>query len=150
VEAQIWSETIKGREMLEYYMLPKLVGFAESAWSAERKWETINDKMEREALIQKEWNGFSNTLAKQELPRLSYLNGGYHYRVPPPGAVIESGMLKANSELPGLIIRFTTDGTEPTGTSTEYKGPVAVSANVILKSFDASGKSSSTVNVNTN
>jgi len=59
-------------------------------------------------------------------------------------------MLKANSELPGLIIRFTTDGTEPTGTSTEYKGPVAVSANVLLKSFDASGKSSSTVNVNTN
>ena len=150
VEAQIWSETIKGREMLEYYMLPKLVGFAESAWSAERKWETINDKMEREALIQKEWNGFSNTLAKQELPRLSYLNGGYHYRVPPPGAVIENGMLKANSELPGLIIRFTTDGTEPTGTSTEYKGPVAVSANVLLKSFDASGKSSSTVNVNIN
>ena len=122
VEAQIWSETIKGREMLEYYMLPKLIGFAESAWAAERKWETINDKAEREALIQKEWNGFANTLAKRELPRLSYLNGGYNYRVPPPGAVIENGMLKANSEFPGLIIRYTTDGTEPIGNSTEYNG----------------------------
>ena len=82
-------------------MLPKLIGFAESAWSAERKWETINDKTERELLIQKEWNQFSNTLAKHELPRLSYLNGGYNYRVPPPGAVIENGMLKANNELSG-------------------------------------------------
>ncbi|MCC7526613.1 MAG: carbohydate-binding domain-containing protein, partial [Chitinophagaceae bacterium] len=40
VEAQLWSETIKGRDMLEYYMLPKLIGFSESAWSPERKWET--------------------------------------------------------------------------------------------------------------
>jgi hexosaminidase len=147
VEAQIWSETIKGREMLEYYMLPKLIGFAESAWSAERKWETVNDKTEREILIQKEWNRFSNTLAKHELPRLSYLNSGYNYRVPPPGAVIENGVLKANTELPGLIIRYTTDGTEPSGSSSEYREPVTISADVLLKSFDSSGKSSSTVQV---
>jgi hexosaminidase len=145
VEAQIWSETIKGRDMLEYYMLPKLVGFAESAWSGERKWENISSKTEREARIHQEWTGFANTLGRQELPRLSYVNGGYNYRVPPPGALIEKGTLKANSELPGLVIRFTTDGTEPTRTSPEYKEPVVVSGDVLLKSFDSAGKSSSTV-----
>jgi hexosaminidase len=150
VEAQIWSETIKGREMLEYYMLPKLIGFAESAWSAERKWETIDDKTERESLIQKEWNVYANTLAKQELPRLSYLNGGYNYRVPPPGGVIENGILKANTELPGLTIRYTTDGTEPSVNSAEYQRPVAVTSRVLLKSFDAAGKASSTVQINVN
>ncbi|HEX6226120.1 MAG TPA: family 20 glycosylhydrolase [Chryseolinea sp.] len=147
VEAQIWSETIKGRDMVEYYMLPKLVGFAESAWSGERKWENINSKTEREARIQQEWSGFANTLGRLELPRLSYINGGYNYRVPPPGAIIENGMLKANSELPGLVIRFTTDGTEPSSTSAEYKEPVAVSGDVLLTSFDRAGKSSSTVSV---
>ena len=30
IEAQIWSETIKGQEMVEYYYLPKLIGFAVS------------------------------------------------------------------------------------------------------------------------
>jgi hexosaminidase len=147
VEAQVWSETIKGREMLEYYILPKLVGFAESAWSPERRWETIQDKAERELLIQKEWNQYANSLAKRELPRLSYLNGGYHYRVPPPGAVIENGMLKANIEFPGLVIRYTTDGTEPTASSAEYQQSIAVTSKVLLKSFDVSGKSSRSVQV---
>ena len=62
----MWSETIKGREMLEYYMLPKLMGFAESAWSPERAWETIENKEQRETAINKGWNIFANTLAQQE------------------------------------------------------------------------------------
>jgi hexosaminidase len=142
VEAQVWSETIKGRDMLEYYLLPKLIGFAESAWAPQRSWETIEDKTQRESKIQLEWNGYANTLAKKELPRLSSLNGGYNYRVPPPGAVIEDGMLKANVEYPGLVIRYTTDGSEPTANSTLFTEPVKVTGKVILQSFDLLGKSS--------
>ena len=147
VECQLWSETVKGRDMMEYYTLPKLMGFAESAWSAERSWENIADKTAREKLIQTNWNVFVNTLAQKELPRLSYLNGGYNYRVPLPGAVIENGTLKANSAFPGLTIRYTTDGSEPGEKSTEYKNPVNATGMVKLKSFDASGKSSRTVTV---
>src|SRR5690606_3568600 len=51
LEAQLWSETIKGREMVEYYMLPKLLGFAESAWAAPREWETIEDATVREKAV---------------------------------------------------------------------------------------------------
>lgn len=147
VEAQVWSETIKGRDMLEYYLLPKLIGFSESAWSAERAWETIGNKEQREKLIRKEWNVFASTLAAKELPRLHYLNNGYNYRVPPPGAIIEDGMLKANVEFPGLIIRYTTDGTEPTAQSQQYTAPVQVSGNVKLKSFDAAGMPGRTMEV---
>jgi hexosaminidase len=150
VEAQIWSETIKGREMLEYYMLPKLIGFAESAWAAERKWETIENKTERDAHIQKGWNVFANTLAKRELPRLTYLNGGYNYRVPSPGAVIENGKLMANTAYPGLIIRYTTDGTEPAVNSKKYEGAVNVSGTINIKCFDEAGKPSRTVRVSLN
>lgn len=141
LEAQLWSETIKGRDMIEYYMLPKLLGFAESAWAPERKWETVASKVEREKLIAEGWNVFANTLAQKELPRLSVINGGYNYRIPLPGAVVKSGLLTANSELPGLDIRYTTDGSEPGAESPLYTQPVKVSGVVRLKCFDKAGRS---------
>ena len=142
VEAQLWSETIKGRGMIEYYMLPKLLGFAESAWAKERKWELIENSDQREILMADQWNVFANTLAQKELPRLSYLNGSYNYRIPLPGAIIENGVLKANIEFPGLELRYTIDGSEPTHTSIKYEGPAEVSGKIRMKAFDSSGKSS--------
>ncbi len=144
VQAQLWAETLKGRDMLEYYLLPKLTGFAESAWSKERKWETIEDRRNREKVMDDEWNVFANTIARKDLPRLSYINGGYNHRIPLPGAIIEDGMLKANIEFPGLELRYTTDGNEPTANSTLYEKPVAVSGTVLMRAFDASGKGSRT------
>jgi len=145
LEAQVWSETIKARDMLEYYLLPKLIGFAESAWADERAWETMEDKTQRETSMRQNWNVFANTLGKRELPRLHYLNGGYNYRVPPPGAVIENNLLKVNTEYPGLTTHYTTDGTEPTLASPRYERPVTVRSDVILKSFDVAGKASRSV-----
>ena len=140
VEAHLWSETIKGRQMLEYDMLPKLLGYAQSAWCLLRPFENIQDSSKREAIIQADWNVFANTIGNKDLPRLSYINGGYNYRIPAPGAIIENGELKANTELPGLTIRYTTDGTDPTSSSTLYTGPVKQTGNIKLRCFDASGK----------
>lgn len=152
VEAQVWSETIKGRDMMEYYILPKLMGFAESAWAPERKWEKIEDRTEREESIQRHWSAYAQTLAKKDLPRLSYLNKGYNYRIPPPGCVIEGDTLKANVEYPGLLIRYSSDGKEPTHSSKRFDRPLRISGKGIikLKSFDVAGKSSRSVTVNTN
>ncbi len=150
VQAQIWSETIKGEKMLEYYLLPKLIGFAESAWSPERNWETMDNRARREETLDKGWNVFANTLAQKELPRMAGIFGGFNYRVPAPGAKIEDGNLIANSTYPGLTIRYTTDGTEPTRTSTVYKEPVSISGKIKLKAFDAAGRGSLTMEINNN
>ena len=64
------------------------------------------------------------------------------YRVPPPGAIIENNLLKANSEFPGLEIRYTLDGSDPTTKSTLYEKPVKVTENVKLRCFDSAGNSS--------
>jgi len=143
VQGQLWSETIKGDQMLEYYFLPKVIGFAETAWS-EREWETIADRDEREKATLKAWNVFTNILARKELPRLNSIFGGYHYRIPLPGAVVENGLLKANVEFPGLDLRYTTDGSEPTIESSLFTGPVEVSGTVKIRAFDAAGKGSRT------
>ncbi len=145
IESQLWCETVKGREMLEYYVLPKLIGFAESAWAPERSWESIEDAARRKQRVNEEWNIFANRLARVELPRLHYLNGGYNYRVPAPGVVVEGNLLKANTELPGLKIYYTTDGTEPTTSSQLYSGPVEVNSRVRVRAFDSSGRGSSIV-----
>ncbi len=146
LQGQLWSETIKGAEMLEYYTLPKLLGLAQRSWKAEA-WEGMENRSERNQEKQNAWNRFTNSMAQQELPRLNYLFGGFNYRLPMPGAVIEDGMLKANIEFPGLTIRYTTDGSEPDSNSQVYNGPVDIeeSTTIKLKAFDRTGNSSRTV-----
>jgi len=148
IQAQIWAETIlKGEDDLMYRILPKLMGFAETAWGKERPWETISDKTKREATWDKDWNTFANTLPQKELPRLKSLFGGYNYRVPAPGGKIIDGKLYANSTYPGLSIRYTNDGSEPTLGSTIYKEPVLVSGKIKIKAFDLAGKGSLSMEV---
>jgi len=147
LEAQLWSETVKGREMAEYYTFPKMVGFAESSWGKEKAWENVEDASERNLQIQNEWNRVANTIAQREYPKLAKWNDGYAYRIAPPGAKIESGVLYANVEFPGLQIRYTLDGTEPDLEATPYTGPIPVSVAVKLKAFDKSGNSSSIAQV---
>jgi hexosaminidase len=134
--------------MLEYYYLPRLITFSETAWGPERKWETIENKAARDKQLATDWNRMANSLANKELPRLSILNGGYNYRVPLPGAIVKDGILHANVQFPGLEIRFTTDGTEPTLNSQLYTEPVKVNGTVKLKSFVKDGNSSRTSVIN--
>jgi hexosaminidase len=148
LEAQLWGEVIRGRDVLEYRMLPRIIAFTERAWAVERPWETIENKAEREKVLDKEWNIFANTLAQKEMPRLSFIDGGFNYRIPLPGAIVSEGKLYANIEFPGLEIRYTTDGSEPDVNSVLYDKPVSVSGEVRLKAFDSSGKGSRTVVVN--
>ncbi len=146
LQAQMWSETILGPAMLEHYLLPKMIGFAESAWAPERKWETTSNADLRAAQAEESWNVFANTLGRRELPRLAWLAGGFNYRIPAPGAVLTDGMLYANVEFPGLVIRYTTDGSEPDAAANIYQSPVAVGAGHIkLRAYDASGRGSKTV-----
>lgn len=143
VEAQLWSETIKGRDMVEYYTFPKIIGFAESGWARERSWENQTNVPLRKSQIQEGWNLFANAISQREYPKLANWNGGYTYRIASPGAKIENGLLEANVEFPGLEIRYTLDGTEPDINSPVYKSPFSVDKPVKLKAFDRSGNSSS-------
>jgi hexosaminidase len=151
LQAQLWSETIKNPEMLEYYLLPKLIGFAETAWGKERRWEETQDKNRYKKEVEEDWNIFANSLAQRELPRLSILFGGFNYRIPTPGAIIEKKVLHANVELPGLKIRYTTDGSEPNEKSELYEMPIEITAEIVkLRSFDKARKSSRTIEIITN
>ena len=146
LQGQLWGENAKGPARVEYLAFPKLLSLAERAWAAPPAWAAAEDPAERERLEAAAWNEFANRLGQRELPRLDRLLGGVGYRLPLPGAVIEDGRLHANVAFPGLEIRYTTDGSEPTAASPLYRGPVTVApgATVRLKTFDTRGRGSRT------
>ncbi len=141
LQGLLWSENNVNTDRLEYMMLPKLLGLAERAWAKEPEWATANEAAKLEQLYAKSWSEFVNILGKRELPRLSFYNGGYAYRIPEPGLNIENGKVAANIQLPGLEIRYTLDGTEPLATSSLYTGPVSSKGLIRFAAFDTAGRS---------
>ena len=126
---------------VERAMLPKLLGFSERAWAKEPAWESE----ENFDALEQDWNQFANRIAQYEFAKLEKVGEGFEYRVPLPGAKVVDGILEANVEFPGLMVRYTTDGTEPNGESPLYRGSTRVSGTVTLKAFTPTGQSSRSV-----
>lgn len=142
IQGHLWSETLNGSdEMLEYYYLPRLIGLSERAWAAHPEWAMVEDPTNRENQETKAWQGFVYKLASKELPRLNYFNGGYQYRIPPPGGIKEDGSLKIN-HLYRMDVRYTLDGSEPSVSSPLYTQPIKVDGAILIKAFDKANGSS--------
>jgi hexosaminidase len=143
LQSAVWGENIESTERLEYMLLPRLLGFAERAWSKDPDWATERDTTKSQTQYQQAWVNFLNVLGKRELPRLDYLNGGYGYRIPKPGVILQDGKYLANVQFPGLTIRYTTNGKDPDAKSPVYKDAVTNNNSVIkFKVFENKGRGS--------
>jgi hexosaminidase len=148
LEGLLWGENLFSDERAEYMLLPKLLGTAERAWASDPAWGTGPDTADvagggaavATAAYDSAWDLFVNNCGKRLLPRLSRLDGGYAYRIPPPGVVCRDGRVWANSSLPGFTIRYTTDGSEPTMKSTSYTMPIVYKRGIRLRVFDVTGR----------
>ncbi|WP_263810545.1 MULTISPECIES: family 20 glycosylhydrolase [Salinibacter] len=151
LQGQLWGETLRDTDRMEYMAVPRLLSLAERAWAPRPGWATLDDSGALRARRAEAWTAFANRLGHRELPRLSIRHPDWSYRLPPPGATVEAGTLRANVALPGLAVRYTTDGTRPTATSPRYTGPVSVpeGAPVRLRTFDTLGRGGRTVTVPT-
>jgi hexosaminidase len=149
IQGQLWSETVNEPQRWEYMVLPRLLGLAERAWVGNPSWGDIENRSRREARRDEAWNEFANRLGQFELNRLSNNFDNINYRLPVPGAVIENGMLKANTAFPGLEIRYELNGNTPGAESPIYTEPVDVSNadSVTLATFNAQGKAGRSVTI---
>jgi hexosaminidase len=147
IQGLLWSETITSPERMEYMILPKMLGLAERAWSKDPEWATERDEVKSQQLYQQAWSQFANQLGQREMPRLDSYAGGFNYRIPTPGAIVENGKVISNIQLPGLTIRYATDGKEPTVKSPVYTGPITAKGKIKLKAFNTKGRSSRTIAV---
>nr|WP_295924015.1 family 20 glycosylhydrolase [uncultured Dyadobacter sp.] len=142
LQIALWGETIETPERFEYMLLPKLLSGAERAWAKEPDWATEADTARSSAEYQLAWNGYVQRVWSRELPRLDYYAGGFAYRVPTAGVLIENGKVTVNSQYPGLAIRYTTDGTSPTINSALYTSPLTSKGNYLFRTFTPKGNSS--------
>jgi len=142
LQGALWSETVKSAGRMDYMIFPKLIGLAERAWAKDPSWATERDTAKTHALYNEDWSKFMNILGKRELTRLAYYNGGYSFRIPKPGVILQDGKYASNIQYPGLTIRYTTDGTEPDASSKIYEKPVNATGVVKFRAFDAKGRGS--------
>ncbi|WP_245957473.1 family 20 glycosylhydrolase [Chitinophaga flava] len=148
IQGLLWSETVTTSDRMEYMMLPKLLGLAERAWAQDPAWATEKDTAKSDAMYAQAWSVFTNVLGKREMPRLDYYNGGYNWRIPTAGTSVEEGVVSANVQMPGMVIRYTTNGEEPTIKSPVYTGPVKAGGKIVkFRVFNTRGRSSRTTTV---
>jgi hexosaminidase len=140
IQGQLFTENVRSTKTLDYLLFPKLLALAERAWAKDPSWATEVDKAKAELEYNKDWSLFVNVLGKKELPRLDDYAGGFNYRIPPVGAIIQHSTVVANIQIPGFIIRYTTDGSEPTINSKIYKTPIIEKGKIMLSAFSKSGR----------
>lgn len=130
VQAQLFSETIRGYDWVEYYVFPKIFGLVERGWNAYPQWERMSGDEELKA-FNKDLSHFYALISDKELPYLTGLNT--NFRLPNPGIKIENGEFYANTSIRGAKIHYTTDGSEPTSSSPVWTAPVKIDNNAIIK-----------------
>ena len=128
VQAQLFAETIRDFEWVEYYTFPKILGLVERGWNAFPAWSTLTGEKERQA-FNKELGLFYSKVSEKEMPH--WASRSINFRLPHPGLCIKEGQLHASTPIRGGEIRYTTDGTGPTLRSELWKAPVACDASVV-------------------
>ncbi|RYF18503.1 MAG: beta-N-acetylhexosaminidase [Flavobacteriales bacterium] len=147
IQAPLWSEVLHSKERFEYLFLPKIMGLAERAWAADPAWAKENDLAKGKELYQKDWSSFVSRIGKQEFIKLSHYAGGFEYRIPTAGYLVEENKVSANVLYPNLAIHYTVDGSNPTAKSPKYSAAIPYQNNLKLRVFNLDGRGGKTVKV---
>jgi hexosaminidase len=107
-QAGLWTELLnRPARFLEYQYFPRVAALAEVGWT---KGELKN------------FDDFKKRLENSHYERM--FNMGIAFRVPYPNVIYENNTLKVTLPYKHAVVRYTTDGSEPTCTSNIYTGDI--------------------------
>ena len=119
IQVQLFTETIRSFDDVTYHFFPKSLGIFERAWNSCPSW---SDKGEE--AFDRAYRDFQSRIVFNEYPYWNAVDMDFH--IPQPGLKLKDSILLANSYVPDIEIRYTTDGTDPGKLSTLWSGPVSV------------------------
>jgi hexosaminidase len=137
-QANVWTEYMKTSDHVEYMVYPRAIALAETVWTQPEH---------------KDWDRFQETL-KYQYQLLDARNVNYHVAAP---AGLKQGLtlsdeveIELSTPYKGAKIFYTTDGTEPSTSSTEYTSPITLNiasdpVEVQAVTITSSGKASPVV-----
>lgn len=153
MQGQLFAETIREDKQLEEYIFPKLIGLAERAWNPSPiSYMHAKTPAEGKKAFETERQLFSQQLYKYEIPRLVKLGIAFHLAQPgimakeeriggsfysarekEKGASKKERTVYINHPVPGVFMRYTTDGSEPGPKSSVYMAPFVVAEDAVVK-----------------
>lgn len=112
----VWSETIRTPEQFDYMIYPRMLALAERAWH-EASWEQPYVEGENYSAttgkvdttdLNNDYATFALALANKEFAKLDA--AGVAYRIPPPGAQLQGGVLQMNTNFQSLGLQYSSNG----------------------------------------
>ena len=146
VQGQLFAETIRSFNGVEYLLFPKIMGLAERGWNAYPAWEELRGAQEQQA-FNKALALYYEKISDMEMPY--WARNGINFRLPHPGLLVKDGKLYANVAIRGAEIRYTTDCSEPDTHSALWEAPVTCHAPVVKAKTFCQGKESLPITLKT-
>ncbi len=132
VSGQMWAETMRSPEWMEYYLFPKMMGLVERGWNADSTYT---------------YSRYNKVIDEHVYPELDAR--GINYRMRQPGVKLIDGKINMNSPYKDAVIRYTLDNSEPNENSPVYKAPFAPgNAKIVRARLYHRGKESVTTILN--
>ena len=122
-QGNVWTEYIPTPEHAEYMAVPRMIAIAEIDWSPKKE---------------KSWDDFRQRLVTQfrrlENMGVNFSKGSFNVDIQTQYDKKEDQInVTLSSEQPGIPIFYTTNGDNPTASSTLYTGPFEISSNSYIK-----------------
>jgi len=124
-QANLWSEFLPNIKHADYMTFPRIAALAEAVWSPNevRSWDSFSHRIQ---LFMKRYDQMGLNYSKSAFKVLS--KTGFD-------PVKKQLAITLKSELPGLEIHYTTDGSEPNNLSKVYTEPILVDKTSVLKAI---------------
>ena len=122
IQGNIWREYMQTSERTDYQAFPRAMAIAETAWTqnANKDWKNFCERMVTE---------FERLEVMNTKPCLNFFDVNVNTHADENAPL----MVMLESFYPNAEIRYTTDGSEPSKTSTVYEKPFVLEGNIDLK-----------------